>query len=107
MPRMENSLHIPGDDHIVCYGGDPGAAQVTWHSTSQQLVTCGGNSPTLCLSCGGICQGNGGIGQDPPLNGSTSIFIYTNSSGYRNQDLQCRAGGQSAFMGVYLVDGGG
>ena len=97
-----------GNDHIVCYGGNPGMQQVTWHNTSGPLTPCAGFDNLLdCISCGPICQENGGGGLDPPLNGSTNIHIYTNSTVYRNQDLKCRVtGGLSAFIGVYLKDGG-
>ena len=98
-----------GNDHIVCYGGSTQAAQVTWHnSNGELLVVCRddtGSAP--CGDCGGKCAGNGGVGVDPPLNGHTDIHMYTNSTAYENQDLECRvSGGQSAFIGVYLKDGG-
>ena len=60
-----------------------------------------------CIACGRRCQGNGGVGVDPPLNGHTDIHMYTNSTAYMNQDLECQvSGGQSAFIGVYLINGG-
>ena len=107
-PRGKNSLQAIGNDHIVCYGGNPQAAQVTWHNSSGPLQTCAFQGRSLtCTSCGLICENNGGVGQDPPLIGRTNIHIYTESSGYVNQDLECRvSGGQSAFIGVYLTDGG-
>ena len=106
-PRSVTNQPGTGNDHIACYGGNPGAAQIAWHNSGGPLTPCGGNNPVRCLSCGGICRANGGVGPDPPLNGLTYIHIYTDSTGYRNQDLECRvAGGQSAFIGVYLKDGG-
>ena len=63
----------------------------------------------LCFSCGTICQGNGAVGVDPPLNGRTNIHMFAIISAYVNQDLECRvnvSGGQSAFIGVYLRGGG-
>ena len=101
-PRQ--NVGVPGNDHIVCYGGSTQAAQVTWHSSSGGLLEA---CPRLCGDCGGRCEGNGGVGVDPPLNGHTDIHMYTNSTAYENQDLECRvSGGQSAFIGVYLKDGG-
>ena len=93
-----------GNDHIVCHGGDPQAKQVTWYNSSgEQLVACG----APCIACGRRCQGNGGVGVDPPLNGHTDIHMYINSTAYMNQDLECQvSGGQSAFIGVYLINGG-
>ena len=92
-----------GNDHIVCYGSDLQAAQVTWHNSSKQLVAC----VVPCIACGPHCQGNGGVGVDPPLNGRTNIHMYTDSPSYVNQDLECRvSGGQSAFIGVYLKNQG-
>ena len=98
-----------GNDHIVCYGGNPQAKQVTWHNSSgEQLVVCHDqNGPAPCEACGGRCHGNGGVGVDPPLNGHTDIHVYTDSPSYVNQDLECRvSSGPSAFIGVYLVNGG-
>ena len=96
-----------GNDHIVCYGGDPEAQNVVWHNTSGPLTVCGGSNPEPCRTCGGLCDYNAAAGLDPPLNGRTNIHIYIESPGYRNQDLECRVtGGLSAFIGVYLVDGG-
>ena len=98
-PRGGNT----GNDHIVCYGGDPQAAQVTWHNSKKQLEACGVN----CIVCGYRCRGNGGVGIDPALSGHTNIHMYTDSTAYVNQDLECRvSGGQSAFIGVYLKNGG-
>ena len=105
--RSELSQQAPGDDHIVCYGGDPQTPQVTWHNTSGPLQTCGHRNYVKCASCGPVCVRNGGIGQDPPLNGRTNIHMFTGSSGYVNPDLTCRiSGGQSAVIGLYLKDGG-
>ena len=103
-----------GNDHIACYGGDPQAAQVTWHNSGGQLLECRdifrpGNTvgPAPCRECGGRCVANGAVGQDGPVNGHTDIHMYTDSTGYVNQDLECRvSGGQSAFIGVYLKNGG-
>ena len=97
-PRRESPGGPVGNDHIACYG-----ANITWHNSSRQLVPCG----TLCGDCGPLCQGNGGVGVDPPLNGRTNIHMYTESTAYVNQDLECRvSGGQSAFIGVYLKNQG-
>ncbi len=100
-----------GEDHIACYGGDPQGAQVTWHNSSGPLQGCMNVSRHLvpCETCGPICQGNGAVGVDPPLNGSTDIHMFTTINAYMNQDLECRvnvSGGQSAFIGVYLRRGG-
>ena len=102
-----------GNDHIACYGGDPQAAQVTWHNSGgQALEQCNHNAstPIPCLGCGGTCERNGAVGVDPSLNGHTSIHLFTDDPNYVNQDLQCRLnvpGGQSAFIGVYLNNAGG
>ena len=112
-PRMDGGA--TGNDHIACYGGDPLAAQVTWHNSSGgQLLECLDNvdrgndiGPVPCRDCGPRCQANGAVGQDGPVNGHTDIHMYTNSTAYVNQDLECRvSGGQSAFIGVYLENGG-
>ena len=98
-----------GNDHIVCYGGHPEAAQVEWHNSSGgQLLLCYSHGvPAPCAACGSRCQVNGAVGVDPPLNGHIDIHMYTNSSAYVNQDLECRvSGGQSAFIGVHLKNGG-
>ena len=97
-----------GNDHIVCYGGNPGAAQVVWHNTSGPLTPCAGfANPARCEGCGTLCQYNAAVGPDPPLAGHTDIHIYVESPAYGNQDLECRVtGGQSAFIGVYLSNGG-
>ena len=100
-----------GNDHIACYGGNPLSAEVKWyHSDGSRLRNCLGGQPLApapCVSCLAQCQANGGVGVDPPLNGSTDIHMYTNSRSYVNQDLECRvSGGQSAFIGVYLINGG-
>ena len=107
-PRRGFNTNVFGNDHIVCYGGNAEAAQIKWHNSSGQLAVClHRTSPALCVFCGGLCQGNGGIGVDPPLNGSTDIHMYTESNAFVNQDLECRvSGGQSAFIGVYLKNGG-
>ena len=108
-PRRGLGTTVFGNDHIVCYGGDAEAEQVTWHnSNGRQLGEChDGHNPAPCRDCGGICAGNGAVGVDPPLNGHTDIHMYTNTTAYVNQDLECReSGGQSAFIGVYLKNGG-
>ena len=102
-----------GKDHIACYGGDPQAAQVTWHNSSggalEQCLGEGPNPQTVpCEGCGGICENNGAVGVDPSINGHTSIHLFTDDPNYVNQDLQCQVnGGQSAFIGVYLMNEGG
>ena len=111
-PRLGSRIApANGNDHIVCYGGNPEAAQVAWHNTSEKLIPCGGlSNPLACVSCGPACQRNGGVGVDLPLNGHTNIHIYINSTSYGNQDLECQVnitGGTSAFIGVYLTKGGG
>ena len=99
-----------GNDHIACYGGDPRAAQVTWHDSSGGALTqCrSGTTPVACIGCGGACERNGAVGVDPSLNGRTSIHLFTDDPNYVNQDLQCQVnGGQSALIGVYLMNEGG
>ena len=99
-----------GNDHIACYGGDPQAAQVTWHNSGGgALEQClGRGTPVPCEGCGGACERNGAVGVDPSLNGRTSIHLFTDDPNYVNQDLQCRVnGGQSAFIAVYLINEGG
>ena len=107
-PRGVNT----GNDHIACYGGDPQYAQVKWHNSSGQLLECQDNvnysiGPAPCRHCGPRCVANGAVGQDGPVNGHTSIHMYANATAYVNQDLECQvSGGQSAFIGVYLKNGG-
>ena len=106
-PRVQSPGAPAGNDHIVCYGGSlqAGLDQVPWYNNggTRQLVACVGP----CNDCGGRCAGNGGVGVDSPLNGQTDIHMYTSSPAYVNQDLECRvSGGQSAFIGVYLKNGG-
>ena len=99
-----------GNDHIACYGGDPQAAQVTWHNSSGgALAHCiHEGTPVPCEGCGPTCENNGAVGVDPSLNGHTSIHLFTVNSNYVNQDLQCQVnGGQSAFIGVYVMSEGG
>ena len=100
-----------GNDHIACYGGNPNAAQVTWHRGSGgPLSVCrdGFSRPAACKWCGNLCDGNGAVGLDPPQQGHTDIHLFTGDPRYVNQDLQCRVnGGQSAFIGMYLKMGGG
>ena len=93
-----------GNNHIVCYGHGSPEPFVTWHnSRGGQLEKC----LTPCINCGPVCRGNGGVGVDPQDNGHTDIHMYTDSSSYVNQDLECRvSSGQSAFIGVYLINGG-
>ena len=95
-----------GNDHIVCYGGNPEATQVVWHNTSGPLTPCAGfSNPLPCEGCGTLCHYNAAVGPDPPLNGRTNIHICTASPAYGNQDLECRVtGGPSAFIGVYLMN---
>ena len=99
-----------GNDHIACYGGDPQAAQVTWHNSSGgALAQCrSGATAEPCVGCGGACERNGAVGVDPSLNGHTSIHLFTDDPNYVNQDLQCQVnGGQSSFIGVYVMNEGG
>ena len=109
-PRLSGDPSNPadGNDHIVCYGGNPEAAQVAWHNTSGPLTPCAGfDNPAPCQGCGLLCQYNAAVGPYPPLNGCTIIHIYTESPAYENQDLECQVtGGPSAFIGVYLTNGG-
>ena len=104
-----------GNDHIVCNGGDPLAAQISWYNNKgMKLGTCAGRLTSSgpienlpCQDCTKRCRDNGGVGVDPPLNGHTDIHMYTDSIAYVNQDLECRvSSGQSAFIGVYLINGG-
>ena len=109
-PRDANPSDSTGRDHIACYGGDPQAAQVTWHNSGGGAlgVCSNGSNDVPCASCGGICDSNSAVGVDPSLNGRTSIHLFTDDSRYVNQDLQCRVnGGQSALIGVYLMNEGG
>ena len=77
-------------------------AQVKWHSSDGSLEDC----VPACLACGGRCIRNGGVGEELPVNGRSDIHLFTTSSAYVNQDLECRvSGGQSAFIGVYLQSG--
>ena len=77
--------------------------QVKWHNSDRRLENCS----IPCQSCGQRCINNGGMGEDPPVNGHSNIHMYTDSPAYVNQDLECRvSGGQSAFIGVYLKNGG-
>ena len=112
-PRQSIHSSDIGNDHIACYGGDPQAAQVTWHnSIGGALAQCRiGTTPVLCEGCGPVCERNGAVGVNPSLNGHTSIhlFLDDDNNNYVNQDLQCRVNvsdGQSAFIGVYLSGGG-
>ena len=102
-PRVESPGAPAGNDHIACYGGGLQASQVPWYKGNGRLSACG----AACRDCGGLCRGNGGVNVDPPLTGRNHIHMYTDSPAYVNQDLECRvSGGQSAFIGVYLRNGG-
>ena len=106
-PRSESQGTPVGNDHIVCYGGSTQAAQVSWHNSSGQLQVCLDDGPVPCRDCGPLCRGNGGVGVDPQDNEHTDIHMYTDSPSYVNQDLECRvSSGPSAFIGVYLKNGG-
>ena len=77
-------------------------AQVKWHNSDGSLEDCSGP----CIACGGRCISNGAVGEDQPVNGRSDIHLFTTSSAYMNQDLECRvSGGKSAFIGVYLKSG--
>ena len=95
-----------GNDHIVCSGSSQTATTVTWHNSSGvRLEDCGGR----CGDCGGRCVRNRGVGVDKPHLRRTDIHMFTDSPAYVNQDLECRMfgiDGTSAFIGVYLKDGG-
>ena len=102
-----NTPRDGGNDHIVCYGMGQFTTAVTWRSSSgERLAQC----DQICQGCGKRkCQRNGGVNVDPTLLKNTHIHMYTNSSAYVNQDLECRlkgSGGSSLFIGVYLKDGG-
>ena len=102
-----NTPRNGGNDHVVCYGTSQSTTTVTWRSSSgERLKQC----KQICQGCGKRkCQPNGGVGVDPNLLKHTHIHMYTDSSAYVNQDLECRLfgwGGQSSFIGVYLKDGG-
>ena len=100
-----------GNDHIACYGGGPQGPQVTWHNGGGPLKGCKNVEGNLlcCEKCGPICIENGGVGVDPPLNGSTDMHMYTGSGDYMNQELICKiSGGHLALIGVFLklINGG-
>ena len=109
-PRTDGGA--TGNDHIVCYGSSQTATTVTWHnSNGVRLEDCGGRwgVVNLCRDCGPRCLRNGGVGVDMPLVRHTHIHMYTDSPAYVNQDLECQMFGTvspSAFIGVYLKDGG-
>ena len=92
-----------GNDHIVCDGGST-SVQVRWHNSDGiPLGAC--LSP--CMDCGGRCIRNDGVGVDPQDNEHTDIHMYTESTAYVNQDLDCKLSSDpSAFIGVYLKNGG-
>ena len=74
-----------------------------WYNSTGSLEDCG----APCQACGGKCIRNGGVGEDLPVNGSSNIHLFNTSNAYVNQDLECRvSGGKSAFIGVYLENGG-
>ena len=105
-PRGEAPGAPRGNDHIVCYGMGMHTTTVIWRNSSGQRLE---NCSAPCRGCGSRCERNGGVGVDPTLLKHTHIHMYTNSSAYVNQDLECRlkgSGGQSSFIGVYLKDGG-
>ena len=95
------------NDHIVCYGMGQYTTTVTWHNNSgERLERCGRQK---CQGCDSRCQRNGGVGVGLSLLRHTHIHMYTNSSAYVNQDLECQwfgQGSRSSFIGVYLKDGG-
>ncbi len=94
-----------GNDHIVCYGEGQFTTRVIWHNSGGVLEECA----QPCPDCHDRCVRNGGVGADPPLLRHTHIHMYTNSTAYVNQDLECRTYGQaslSIFIGMYLKDGG-
>ena len=101
-----NTPRNGGNDHIVCYGMGQFTTAVAWHNSSgERLEQC----DQTCQGCGTICRRNGGVTVDPTLFRHTHIHMYTISSAYVNQDLECRllgAWGPSLFIGVYLKDGG-
>ena len=105
-PRGESQGAPRGNDHIVCYGMSQFTTRVIWrNSNGSDLEDCG----EPCRDCGSRCVRNGGVGKDSPLLRFTRIHMYTNSTAYVNQDLECRLYGQgssSIFIGVYLKDGG-
>ena len=105
-PRWHSPGAPRGNDHIACYGSSQTGTTVEWHSSNgAKLEDCGGR----CGDCGGKCISNGGVGVDKPYLRMTDIHMYTNSTAYVNQDLECRMfgiDGTSAFVGVYLKDGG-
>ena len=106
-PRSRGGLS--GNGHIVCEGGSDPTLLVTWHNINGQLMGC----PVHCGDCGYLCQNNGGVGVDPQDQTHTDIHMYTDSAAYVNQDLECQMSdslnsppSQSAFIGVYLINGG-
>ena len=105
-PRGQTEGVVHGNEHIVCYGSYQSVTIVSWHNRNGvQLENCGG----LCLNCGSRCVHNGGVGVDMPLIRRTHIHIYTDSTAYVNQDLECTVfdiRGPTASIGVYLKDGG-
>ena len=78
-----------GNDHIVCYGESQHTTKVIWHNSGGVLEECA----QPCGVCGDRCVRNGGIGgigADPLLFRHTHIHMYTNSTAYVNQDLECK-----------------
>ena len=105
-PRGQNEGEVHGNDHIACYGSFQGVTTVTWHNSSGGKLQ---NCSAPCRDCGSRCVRNGGVGVDKPLLRNTSIHLYTDSTAYMNQDLECQffnGVGPKAFIGVYLKDGG-
>ena len=100
-----NTPRDGGNDHVVCYGTGQFSTAVTWHNSSgERLEQCFAR----CHGCGTKCRRNGGVSVDPTLLRHTHIHMYTNSSAFVNQDLECRlfgSGGRSSFLLVYLKDG--
>ena len=105
-PRGQTEGVVHGNDHIVCYSSYRGATTVSWHNSSGVRLEDWGRR---CADCGSKCVRNGGVGVDKPHLRHTDVHMYTDSPAYVNQDLECRVfgiDGQSAFIGVYLKDGG-
>ena len=107
-PRGQTGEAPHGKDHIVCYVNYKSSATVIWYNSSGvKLEDCG--TEALCGECGVKCVRNGGVGVDGALARRTHIHMYIDSTAYVNQDLECKVAdsrGQSAFIGVYLKDGG-
>ena len=95
---------------VRCYGGNPTEFDVAWfRNASSRLGRC----PNTCGSiCATRCQSNGVVQYDASYPNVAVIHVLTEASArdinnYINQDLECRVtNGSSAFLGVYLRDGG-